>query len=297
MVSNDILIRMQLINGMGRKTISKLLTYIELKKIKLYEFYDLLNLINDLKIKKLKIDREKIEEEYSRIIESCEKNKIQVVGIYDKNYPYKLNSIEDKPIVLYVDGDIDLLNGGNNIAIVGTRKPSQEGYEISSIFAEKLAEENCCIVSGLASGCDEAAHQGCLLAKGKTIAVIPSGHLNVLKMKRSLYNKIILSGGCIVSELSPLSKAEKYSFIDRNRIIAAVSEGVIVVEGGLTGGTSHTVKFARKYNKEIAYTTNICRNTGQTLMFDNIDVIDSFEKLVKFKNKSIEKVLDKAISQ
>lgn len=297
MISNEDLIRMQLINGLGRKTISKILTYMELKKIKLNSFSEALKLISELKIKRLKIDEDKIEKESLKIFESCKKNKIQIIGLYDEKYPYKFKLIEDRPLVLYVDGDLELLNEESNIAIVGTRTPSQEGYEISSIMAEKLTEENCCIVSGFASGCDEAAHYGCLQAKGRTVAVVPSGHCNVLKSNRSLYNKIILNGGCIVSELPPLAKTEKHSFIDRNRLIAAVSEGVIVIEGGLKGGTSNTVKFAKEYNKAVAYTANICKITGQTLIFQDIDVIDSFEKLVKFKNKSFEKILDKAISQ
>lgn len=297
MISNENLIRLQLINGLGRKTISKILTYMELKNIKLNNFQEALELINQMKIKRLKIDEEKIEKEASKIIESCKKGKIQIIGLYDNIYPYKLKLIEDKPLILYADGDLDLLNEENNIAIVGTRAPSQEGYEISSIMAEKLTEENCCIVSGFASGCDEAAHYGCLQAKGKTIAVIPSGHLNTLKHSRALYNMIILNGGLIISELPPNAKAEKHSFLDRNRLIAAISEGVIVIEGGLKGGTSHTVKFAKGYNKSVAYTTNVCKVTGQTLIFNDIEIIDSFEKLVKFKNKSCKKVLDKAISQ
>ena len=295
MISNEDLIRLQLINGLGRKTISKILTYMELKKIKLSSFSDALKLISDMKIKRLKIDEDTIEKEASKIFESCKKSKIQIIGLYDERYPCKFSLIEDKPLILYADGDLELLNEGNNIAIVGTRNPTQEGYEISSIMAEKLTEEDCCIVSGFASGCDEAAHYGCLQAKGRTIAVIPSGHLNILKQNRALYNMIILNGGCIVSELSPLAKAEKYSFIDRNRLIAAASEGVIVIEGGLRGGTSHAVKFAKEYNKAVAYTANICKLTGQTLTFNDIDIIDSFEKLVKFKNNSCKKILDKAI--
>jgi len=295
MISNEDLIRLQLVNGLGRKTISKILTYMELKNIKLDSFSDVLKLISNMKIKRLKINEDIIEEEASKIFESCKKSKIRIVGLYDHRYPYKFSLIDDKPLILYVDGDLELLNEENNIAIVGTRNPSQEGYEISSIMAERLTEENCRIVSGFASGCDEAAHYGCLQAKGRTIAIIPSGHLNVLKQNRSLYNLIILNGGCIVSELPPLAKAEKYSFIDRNRLIAAASEGVIVIEGGLKGGTSHTVKFAKEYNKAVAYTTNICQTTGQTMIFNDIDVIDSFEKLVKFKDKAFEKILDKAI--
>ena len=141
----------------------------------------------------------------------------------------------------------------------------------------------------MASGCDEAAHYGCLQASGKTVAVIPSGHLYARRVNKVLYNRIILSGGAIVSELPPDLKSQSYTFIDRNRIIAAVSDGVIVIEGGQKGGTSHTVRFASSYNKPVAYTACNNPNTVQaSLSNDNISVIDSFEKLIEFKNKICE---------
>lgn len=297
MVSNEDIIRLHLVNGLGRKTISKILSYIESKDLKFNNFSEIVKLLKDMGIKRLKIDTEKIEKDALEIFECCKKSKIKIIGLYDDRYPQKLREIEDKPLVLYVDGDEDLLNYKNNIAIVGTRNPSQEGYEVSSIFAEKLTEENCCIVSGFASGCDEAAHNGCLQAKGRTVAVIPSGHLQVIKSNKVLYNMIILNGGAIVSELPPNVKAERHAFIDRNRVIAAISEGIIVIEGGQKGGTSHTVKFANAYNKSVAYTTSFS-NIGQTSIFNNnIEIIDSFDKLVKFKNKSFNKQLDKALAQ
>lgn len=296
MISNEDIIRLQLVNGLGRKTISKILSYIESKNLKLNNFSEIVKLLKDMDIKRLKIDLNKIETESSLIFESCKKSKIKIIGLYDEKYPQKLKTIEDKPLILYVDGDEELLNYENNIAIVGSRNPSQEGYEVSSIFAEKLSEEECCIVSGFASGCDEAAHNGCLQARGRTIAVIPSGHLQIIKNNKVLYNMIILNGGTVVSELPPIAKSEKYSFIERNRVIAAISEGIIVIEGGQKGGTSHTVKFANAYNKPVAYTTSFSC-IGQTSLFNNIEIIDSFDKLVKFKNKSCKKVLDNAIAQ
>jgi DNA processing protein len=297
MISNEDIIRLQLVNGLGRKTITKILSYIEINNLKLNNFSDILKLLKDMGIKRLKIDLDKIESEALVIFESCKKSKIKIIGLYDDKYPKKLKNIDDKPLILYVDGDEELLNHENSIAIVGTRTPTQEGYEVSSIFAEKLSEEDCCIVSGFASGCDEAAHNGCLQARGRTIAVIPSGHLHVLKNNRVLYNMILINGGSIVSELPPTAKAEKHSFIDRNRIIAALSDGIIVIEGGQKGGTSHTVKFANAYNRPVAYTTSFSY-IGQTSIFnDNIEIIDSFDKLVKFKNKSCKNILDKAVAQ
>ncbi len=297
MISNEDIIRLQLVNGLGRKTISKILSYIENKNLKLNNFADVVKLLKDMEVKRLKIDLDNIEKEASEIFECCKRSKIKIIGLYDVEYPQKLKAIEDKPLILYVDGDEDLLNQENNIAIVGSRNPSQEGYEVSSIFAEKLTEERCCIVSGFASGCDEAAHNGCLQAKGRTVAVIPSGHLHVIKNNKALYNMILINGGAIVSELPPNAKAEKHAFIDRNRVIAAISEGIIVIEGGQKGGTSHTVKFANAYNKPVAYTTSFsCM--GQTSVFNNnIEIIDSFDKLIMFKNKSCKKMLDKVIAQ
>jgi len=297
MISNEDIIRLQLVNGLGRKTITKILSYIEINNLRLNKFSDVLRLLKDMGIKRLKIDLDKIESEALLIFESCKKSKIKIIGLYDDKYPKKLKNIDDKPLILYVDGDEELLNHENNIAIVGTRTPTQEGYEVSSIFAEKLSEENCCIVSGFASGCDEAAHNGCLQARGRTIAVIPSGHLQVLKNNRVLYNMIIINGGAIVSELPPTAKAEKHAFIDRNRVIAALSDGIIVIEGGQKGGTSHTVKFANSYNRPVAYTTSFSC-IGQTSIFnDNIEIIDSFDKLVKFKYKSCKNILDKVVAQ
>lgn len=297
MVSNEDIIRMQLINGLGRKTISKILSYIEKRNLKLNNFSDIVKLLKNMEIKRLKIDLDKIEKDASEIFECCKKSKIKIIGLYDVKYPKKLKAIEDKPLILYVDGDEELLNQESNIAIVGSRTPTQKGYEISSIFAEKLTEEHCCIVSGLASGCDEAAHNGCLQAKGRTVAVIPSGHQNVIKNNKALYNMIIINGGAIISEFPPNAKAEKYGFIDRNRIIAAISEGIIVIEGGQKGGTSHTVKFANAYNKPVAYTANLSGEEQESIFNNDIEIIDSFDKLVKFKNKSCKKFLDNAIAQ
>ncbi len=298
MISNENIIRLQLVSGLGRKTISKILSYIDSQNLELNDFQSIVKLIKSLGIKKLKIDLEKIDEESSKIFMLCRKSKISIVGIYDDEYPDKLKNIEDKPLILYVDGNLNILNDYNNIAIVGTRTPSQKGYEVSSILAEKLAEENCCVVSGFATGCDEAAHRGCLSAKGKTIAVIPSGHHCIYpKGNKALYNMILLNQGAVISELPPNAKAEMHTFIERNRIIAALSEGVIVIEGGKKGGTSHTVRFADAYHKPVAYTgmVDITTEISQEKLshLKDIDIINSFDQLIRFKNKSFEKMFDK----
>ena len=116
MISNEDIIRLQLVNGLGRKTISKILSYIDNKNLVLSNFSDILNLLKEIGIKKLKIDLGRIEADASEIFECCKKAKIEIVGLYDEKYPQKLKSIEDKPLILYVDGDEGLLNYENNIA-------------------------------------------------------------------------------------------------------------------------------------------------------------------------------------
>lgn len=291
MISNENIIRLQLVNGLGRKTISKVLSYMDKQNIDIDSFSSIVKLINQLGIKNVKVNIDEIEEEAYKILECCSKGKIDIIGLYDKRYPEKLRTVEDRPLIIYADGNTELLNSDRNIAIVGTRKPTQKGYEISSILAEKLAEEKCCVVSGFAEGCDEAAHNGCLSVKGHTIAVIPSGHQNCPKGSKVLYNKILMNQGVIISELPPNSKAQKHTFIERNRIVAALSEGIIIIEGGQKGGTSHTVKFAKEYNKPVAYTSiiDIPAESRQEAFADKyeIDIIKSFDELISFKNKSI----------
>lgn len=291
MISNENIIRLQLVSGLGRKTISKILSYMDQQNIDIDSFSSMVKLIKHLGIKNIKIDIDEIEKEACRILECCSKGKIDIIGLYDNVYPEKLRAIEDRPLIIYADGNTELLNGYRNIAIVGTRKPTQKGYEVSSILAEKLAEEKCCVVSGFAEGCDEAAHNGCLSVKGRTIAVIPSGHQNCPKGSKMLYNKILMNQGVIISELPPNSKAQKHTFIERNRIVAALSEGIIIIEGGQKGGTSHTVKFAREYSKPVAYTSisDVPSESRQSAFTDKgeIDMIKSFDELISFKNKSI----------
>lgn len=292
MLSNENLIKLQLINGLNRIVINKIINYIEIKNIDIKDFDSLIKLIKEFGLKRIKIDIDHIEEEAKNILSICKKFNIEIIGIYDENYPVKLKYMEDKPLVLYVTGNSDLLNQYNNIAIVGSKKPSQKCYEISSIISEKLAEENCCVVSGLTDGCEEAAHTGCITANGKTIAVIPSGHNKIHKGSKMLYNMIILNNGTIISELPPNTKSDINSYIERNRIIAALSEGLIVIEDDKKGMSYHAVKYAKEYKKPIAY-TNIIEETNIYKTLENIELIDSFAKLENFKNKSFEKVLDK----
>jgi DNA processing protein len=178
-----------------------------------------------------------------------EKEGITVVTLEDENYPKNLKQIYDPPPVLFVKGKFEFERKA--VAIVGTRKASHYGLEMSKKLAEGLASVGVVVVSGLALGIDTAAHEGALAANGKTIAVLGSG-LDVIypPQNRGLAEKIWKSG-CLLSEFPLGTKSEKGNFPRRNRIISGLSLGVIVVEGQYDSGAMITAKLALEQGREV----------------------------------------------
>lgn len=172
----------------------------------------------------------------------------------DKFYPEKLMHIYAKPQAIYVIGNEKILNN-KSIAIIGCRKCTEYGAKTAYNFAQQLAEKGINIVSGLARGIDTYSHLGAVnsnSAKGKTIAVLGSG-LDVIypPENRKLYQRILETGGAVISEYPLGSKPEKYHFPARNRIISGLSDGVLVVEAKKKSGTLITVDHALDQGKDI----------------------------------------------
>lgn len=177
---------------------------------------------------------------------------IEELKITDNEYPQTLKKIYDPPRSIYVLGNKELLNK-TGIAIVGSRDATEYGKHISSKMARELAEKGINIISGLAIGIDEYAHIGALQQdKGKTIAVLGSG-IDQLYPKQNieLARKIVKSGGCIISEYPIGTKPDKKNFPQRNRIISAISQGILVVEAGEKSGALITAEFGLEHGKEI----------------------------------------------
>lgn len=179
------------------------------------------------------------------------KNKINFITIDDENYPEILKSLEDAPVFLYTLGNEKLLKQ-KSIAIVGSRRCSQYGKTMSQAFSYLLAKNNITIVSGLAQGIDSYAHEGCLLASGKTIAVIGTG-IDIMypKENKSLAEEIIKKGGLIISEYPLGTRPNKNNFPRRNRIISGLSKGILVIEAGEKSGALITVNYALEQGKEV----------------------------------------------
>ena len=177
----------------------------------------------------------------------------RVVTMLDPSYPKLLTSTFDPPLLFYALGAMDVadLSGIATVAIVGTRNPSHYGLRTATRIAEDLARTGVCVVSGMARGCDSAAHRGALSAKGRTIAVLGTGIDIVYPPEnRALYDEIKESG-LIITELPLKSPPLPKNFPLRNRIISGLSLGVLVVEAPVKSGAMMTARLALESGREV----------------------------------------------
>lgn len=172
----------------------------------------------------------------------------------DPAYPELLSRIKNPPFVLYVKGDFDFRKTENQkmIAIVGTRKITSYGSQVTEFVVRDLVYAGCVIVSGLAMGVDSKAHSVTLENNGKTIAVLGSGVDICTPMENIfLYRKILEAKGAIVSEFPLGQEPQKGSFPSRNRIIAGLCAGVVVTEGAADSGALITAEDAFSNNRKV----------------------------------------------
>ena len=171
--------------------------------------------------------------------------------IEDDIYPQCLKEISNPPLKLYYKGNLDLLKDERLIAVVGTRNPSSYGKLCCEYMVKKMTSANITIVSGFAKGIDSIAHKTSLLTGGKTIAVIASG-LDIVypASNLSLYREIE-EKGLILSEYEAGVKPFKFNFPQRNRIIAGLSKGIIVIESKDRGGSLITADLALEFNRDV----------------------------------------------
>lgn len=171
----------------------------------------------------------------------------------DSEFPTCLLDIPQPPAELYVLGnDLRPLMDALRIAIVGTRKVSSYGRAVTSTLGGELARQGVVIISGLAIGVDTLAHRAALDNNGPTIAVLASGLDEIYpRFNTGLARQILQKGGALVSEYPPGTPSYKEHFVARNRLIAGLSEGVLVTEAGENSGSRHTVVFALEQGKQV----------------------------------------------
>ena len=188
-----------------------------------------------------------------RAIEKLAKIGVEYLPFCDDNFPEKLKQSNVLPPVgLFYKGDVSLLNNDKpKIAIVGTRRCSEYGKDCTAKFSSELVDYGFTIVSGLATGIDAYSHKACLDVGGKTIAVLGMGHEQFYPADNKKLYERICKEGLAVSEYYPSITAAKYTFPERNRIVAALSDATVVIEASAKSGALITADRALEQGKEI----------------------------------------------
>ncbi len=215
----------------------------------------------------------------------------KLVNWKEPEYPQALLQIYDPPVMLYVRGDAQILNSPS-LSIVGTRRPTVYGSQMAERMGKDLAARGLTIVSGLARGIDAIAHQGAIAVGGRAIGVLGTG-IDVCypKENKKLYEKV-LERGAIVSEFPTGSHPAPENFPVRNRIIAGIPLGVIIVEGKQYSGSLITARLAMEFGREVfgvpgnvtqevSFAPNLLIKQGAKLVTNAEDVIEELPTPVK----------------
>lgn len=185
-----------------------------------------------------------------KMIQWIAQQNIQVLTWEDGSYPSLLKEIDQPPPVLYVKGEIQQDND-QSVAIVGTRKVTPYGRQVTEEVADYLARNGFTIVSGLARGIDGIAHQTALNAGGKTYAVLGCGVEQVYPPEHKKLAEQIIENGALISDYPPGTKPDAANFPPRNRIISGLSQITVVVEAGETSGALITATFAADQGRDV----------------------------------------------
>lgn len=251
------------VRGIGAKRILAIGAVAKDKDIEVATVEDLLSVtksIYDSSIRELDIHTLMLAKDYaSRILEKSNEKGIKLMGYYDNEFPVLLRKTTDEhgklnpPTMLWYRGDLSVASMPC-IAIIGTREPSHEGISGGTYIAEQFAKRGFNIVSGLAMGCDTAAHRGALNVKGRTTAFLANGlDYNSIypPQNRELAEEIVAKGGLLLSEYEVGRCVERYGLVARDRLQAGLSIATVVIQTGINGGPMHAAEATLKANKPL----------------------------------------------
>lgn len=219
----------------------------------------------------------------------------KIYSFYDEQYPINLKGIPDAPPIIYCAGRIEALQE-RSIAVIGTREPTKHGETIAYKVTSWLANRGWNIVSGLAIGVDSIAHQACIDSPSKTVAVLAHGLEKIYPAaNKDLAKKIIDSGGALVTEYPYNQKTFKTNFVQRDRIQAALSSAVVLVQTDTTGGSLHASKAILKYGRSLVVVGQSALDirNGEMKIQGNMKLLygDRSDLLEIFKDPSIDESL------
>lgn len=185
------------------------------------------------------------------IIDNCAKKNIYVITREDDRYPDRFKTIIDMPATLYIKGDLSINERKQSVGVVGARRCSRKGKNDAISITEREVESGSAIISGMAKGIDSYAHTAALNNRGYTIAVLGNGPDICYPGEHMKLYAEIERHGCILSEYPPGTEPKAYSFPRRNRLIAALSDLVYVIDVGRNSGTASTVSYCGKYKRPV----------------------------------------------
>ncbi len=288
-------------NYFGPARVKLLLSYFKRAK-KIWESSDKdLSEINISDKKIAEFNKFRKEFDIEKYFDRLNKLKIEVVTILDKNYPRNLKNLDGAPLVLYYKGSLNCLKT-NSVAIVGTRKMTSYGREVTEKFSSELAGFDITIISGLAYGIDTTAHKACLSVDGKTVAVLGNGLETVYPPQNfNLASEIIKKGGAIISEFPLDYPALPVNFAIRNRIVSGLSDAVVVIEGAEKSGTLLTATHAAEQGKTVfavpgqitsplsAAPLFLLKN-GAKIVTETKDILDELDMQIKVDTEKINRI-------
>ena len=240
------------------------------------------------------------------IIGRCAEKNVSIITLQDAAYPQRLKNISDPPCVLYVKGHLPSVDTEPVIAVVGTRKCTHYGAEITRNISYEMAAKGALICTGLAEGIDSRAAEAALMANGQVIGVLGTGIDEVFpRFNRELFEDVA-ARGALISEYAPGCPGSKLSFPRRNRIIAGLSLAVVVPEAPERSGALITVRHALEYGRDVYAVpsnadskegkgSNTLIQEGAALVMCGWDVLREYKAL--FPDKISEKGPDKVPTQ
>lgn len=195
--------------------------------------------------------RSKAPEIYIETVNLCSEHKIYILCPDNEYYPERLLETENYPLALYVRGDYKIFNKEKTVAVIGSRTPCVYGQRSAEKIVSSLVANDYLIVSGGALGMDSIAHKTAISAGGETVLVMGCGHGNGYLPENSALRKLVSKNGALVTEYPPRHPVTYNSFPMRNRIISALSKGVVIIEAADPSGTFNTANHALDQNKDI----------------------------------------------
>jgi len=194
---------------------------------------------------------DRTKETVDALLKSCEKADIQILTREDPPYPDRFRSLPEMPLLLYAKGDLRINTFKCSLGIIGARRCTPSGKDLSISLARKAVEQGICVISGMAKGIDSYAQTAGLKNNGYTIAVLANGLDICYPPEHAALMDRLAADGTIISEYPPGTRPFKFRFPMRNRLIAALSDQLFIIDAGRHSGTGTTAEYCRIYGRPV----------------------------------------------